>query len=180
MEVAMGSFWRRRSTVVLPIVAFVPGGIGWSIYQTLDLDRSTALGEALYLSAWRCSLAGFIAWYVEGGAPAVRKLARRCVRFRVPLRWWLVVLALPLFPDVDVRGLAFNYVRLGIFALTAALLVIATGTRSFLARPATAEGLSQRYNPASSQPQQQLLQQQHPSPPRAPGAASQPAEPGVP
>jgi hypothetical protein len=83
--------WYRRAGTGLERAAR-----GWSIYQALDLDRSTALGETLYLSAWFCSFAGFIAWYVEGGTPAVKDLARRCVRFRVPLRWWLVVLALPI------------------------------------------------------------------------------------
>jgi hypothetical protein len=36
-----------------------------------------------------------------------------------------------LFPDVDVRGLAFNYTRLAVFALAATGLVLATGARSF-------------------------------------------------
>jgi hypothetical protein len=36
-----------------------------------------------------------------------------------------------LFPEVDVRGLAFNYTRLGVFALAVTALVIATGARSF-------------------------------------------------
>jgi membrane protease YdiL (CAAX protease family) len=278
----MGSFWSRRSTVVFFLVAFVPAWIGWSIYQALRLDRSTALGEGLYLSAWFCTFAGFVAWYVEAGRKGVGDLARRCVRWRVSVLWWLIVLAFPIvyqiaafalhgalaggvgtvrpaaiaqywsqgglallltgplgeeggwrgfllprmlerwsplrasvtigliwavwhvpiflrnefstlhgtlvftctivcysvvmtvvamhsrhsvllailmhwtfnvsyyraaprmFPDVDVRGLAFNYTRLGVFVLAAALLVVAAGLRSFLARPAAvpASGLA--------------------------------------
>jgi hypothetical protein len=92
----MGSFWSRRSTVVFFLVAFVPAWIGWSIYQALRLDRSTALGEGLYLSAWFCTFAGFVAWYVEAGRKGVGDLARRCVRWRVSVLWWLIVLAFPI------------------------------------------------------------------------------------
>jgi membrane protease YdiL (CAAX protease family) len=272
----MDSFWRQRSTAVFFLVAFGAAWIGWSFYQALDLDRSTVLGETLFVSGWFCSLGGFAAWLVARGRAGVRDLARRCVLWRVPLVWWLVALLLPmayqiaafslygafsggvgtvrpsaiahygsgpglalvltgplgeeagwrgfllprmlerwsalhsslvvgliwavwhvpvflenefstvhgtvlfsltivcysvvmtvvflhtrasvlvavvlhwtfnvsyylaaprLFPDVDVGGLAFNYVRLAVFAATSALLVVVTGARAFARRPATA------------------------------------------
>ena len=96
----METFWSRRSTVVFLLVAFGPSWIGWSIYQALELDRRSALGETLFLFGWSCSVAGFAAWYVEGGWPAVKDLARRCARAAVPLRWWLLALAFPMVYQV--------------------------------------------------------------------------------
>jgi membrane protease YdiL (CAAX protease family) len=92
----LDTFWRRRSTVAFLVVAFGPSWIGWSIYHTLELDRRSALGETLFLFGWSCSVAGFVAWYVEGGWPAVKDLARRCVRAAVAPRWWLLALAFPM------------------------------------------------------------------------------------
>jgi membrane protease YdiL (CAAX protease family) len=96
----MDKFWSRRSTVVFLLVAFGPSWLGWSIFQALHLDRRSALGETLFLFGWSCSVAGFAASYVEGGWPAVKDLARRCVRAAVPLRWWLVALAFPMVYQV--------------------------------------------------------------------------------
>jgi membrane protease YdiL (CAAX protease family) len=82
--------------LVFLLVAFGPSWVGWSIYQALHLDRQSALGATLFLFGWSCSFAGFAAWYTEGGWPAVRDLARRCVRAAVPLRWWAVALTFPM------------------------------------------------------------------------------------
>jgi uncharacterized protein len=43
-----------------------------------------------------CSLAGVIATYIESGHAGLKKLAKRCTLYRVPVVWWLFALFLPM------------------------------------------------------------------------------------
>ena len=119
----MESLWRRRSTVVSLLVAFVPTWTGWSIYQALDLDRRSGLGETRFLFGWWCSIAGFVAWYAGFRAHP----PERALRDPSPLD--LNLFAAPSRPTFAASPSTTPW--LAVFALAATALAIVTGVRSF-------------------------------------------------
>jgi CAAX protease family protein len=85
----MDSPWTSRATLVFLSIAFGIPWSGWTLLAILHPLRHTALWWCLFLTGCFCSVAGFIASYVESGWAGPKSLILRTARFRLPISWWL-------------------------------------------------------------------------------------------
>ncbi len=95
------------------VIAFgVPWGT-WIVLKTKHADFSHGTTLAFMIGAAFCSIGGVVATYVESGLTGVRDLARRCLLYRVPIRWWVYALCLAFGVHV-VATLIYGAVRGGV------------------------------------------------------------------
>lgn len=87
---------RDRSLQIFAIIAFGVPWIGWTILNAAAIDWGTTLGQALFFTGLACSFGGIAAMAAWRGAEGCRDLLRSALKWRVPLRWWLFVLLVPL------------------------------------------------------------------------------------
>jgi len=85
----MNSPWTSRATLVFPLIAFGAPWTGWTLLNVLHPHRGTALWWSLFLTGCCCSVAGFVASYVESGWAGPKSLIQRTARLRLPIGWWL-------------------------------------------------------------------------------------------
>ena len=90
----MKSPWKSRAVLVFFVVAFGVPWIGWTLVAVLHPRPHTALWWLLFLTGCFCSVAGFLASYVENGWPGPASLISRVLTFRLPIIWWLYALFL--------------------------------------------------------------------------------------
>ncbi len=92
----MTSIWKRRSTWVFFAIAF---GVPWCGWITANLlaaqGYNGALLQWLFYAGDFCSVAGFVATYVDEGRAGIKDLIRRCFRWRPGVGWWLYSAFLP-------------------------------------------------------------------------------------
>jgi len=84
-----------KSLIVFFLIAFGIPWIGWTLVQTLGESLSPTQRMLLFYTGDFCSVAGFVAVYVESGRAGVRALWQRCIQVRVPIFWWAFVFVVP-------------------------------------------------------------------------------------
>ena len=96
---AEAAFWTQRSMLTFFLVGFGIPWEGWITMYALGIPsprvRPTPLGWALFLTGDAMSLAGLAATYRGQGWLGVGALLARCVRYRLPVGWWLYAILLP-------------------------------------------------------------------------------------
>lgn len=106
----MKSPWKSRAVLVFFLVAFGIPWIGWTLVAVLHPRPHTPLWWLLFLTGCFCSVAGFIASYVENGWSGPASLIRRVLTFRLPIAWWLYALFLFSLGGV-ISTVIFGYVH---------------------------------------------------------------------
>ena len=115
-----------KSLIVFFLIAFGIPWIGWTLVQTLGESLSPTQRMLLFYTGDFCSVAGFVAVYVESGRAGVKALWQRCIQVRASIFWWAFVWLIPLgmaVAAVYAWGLSGNHVGP---ANTAALLTLFT------------------------------------------------------
>jgi hypothetical protein len=85
----MKSPWKSRGTVVFLLIAFGAPWTGWTLLNVLHPPHGTALWWSLFLTGCCCSVAGFVASYVESGWSGPKMFIQRTLHVRFPITWWL-------------------------------------------------------------------------------------------
>lgn len=106
------STWRSRSVLVFFAFAFGVPWIGWTLLAVLHPSHGTVLWWSLFLTGCFCSVAGFVASYVENGWSGPAALIRRVLTFHLPIGWWLYALFLFSFGGV-VSTVIYGYLHNG-------------------------------------------------------------------
>jgi len=93
---AMTPIWKHRSTWVFFTIAFGVPWCGWTTGNALAVHGyNGALLKWLFYTGDFCSVAGFLATYVDEGGTGIKDLIRHCIRWRSPVGWWLYAVFLP-------------------------------------------------------------------------------------
>src|SRR5215468_8020899 len=85
----MNSSWTSRATLVFLLIAFGVPWTGWTLVNALHPHHRTPLWWSLYLTGCFCSVAGFVATYVESGWCGLRMLLQQTLHVLFPITWWL-------------------------------------------------------------------------------------------
>jgi membrane protease YdiL (CAAX protease family) len=90
----MNSPWASRATLVFLLIAFGVPWTGWTLLNVLHPHHGTLLWWSLFLTGCFCSVAGFVAAYVESGWCGLGMLLQRTLHVRFQITWWLYALFL--------------------------------------------------------------------------------------
>lgn len=94
----MTSIWKQPSTCVFFAIAFGVPWIGWTTTDVLaSHGYKGALLTTLFYTGDFCTVAGFVATFVDQGGGGVKELLLRCIRWRTAVGWWLYAIFLPSF-----------------------------------------------------------------------------------
>jgi len=81
--------------VLFFLVAFGMPWLGWSSIHFFGMTEPSPLRTALFYTGDFCSIGGFVAIYAQSGKAGVIDLLKRCVRFNVPVIWWIIAIGVP-------------------------------------------------------------------------------------
>jgi membrane protease YdiL (CAAX protease family) len=117
----MNSVRKSRSTVVFFLVAFGVPWTGWTLLGFFHPHQNTPLWWLLFLTGCFCSVAGFVASYVESGWAGPKSLIRRTAQFRMSIGWWLYALFLFALGGI-ISTVTYGYVHGGVGAIKPLML----------------------------------------------------------
>ena len=99
----------KNPMVLFFLVAFGMPWLGWSSIHFFGMTEPSPLRTALFYTGDFCSVAGFVAIYAQSGKAGVIDLLKRCVRFNVPIIWWMIAIGVPFL----ITFAAYSLVGLG-------------------------------------------------------------------